>query len=146
MHRTSILSLVLVAGLSTGAAAQQQPMSMPVATQMPAVAGVWDAKTMVGPKDSVVVTEVLTMTANTKGWTMAFPGRTEAVAVRVMSSAGDSVVTESGPYASALRAGQTVSVRMVAHYKGDSMWGTAVATYGSGDKVNLKMAATRRKS
>jgi hypothetical protein len=145
MHRTSILSLVLVAGLSAGAAAQQQPMTMAMNPKMPAVTGIWDAKTMVGPKDSVVVTEVLTMTPDAKGWTMAFPGRTEAVPVRVMSAAGDSVVTESGPYASALRAGQMVTVRMVAHYKGDAMWGTAVATYGSGDKLNLKMSATRRK-
>jgi len=137
MHRASIIALALATGLSTGAAAQMK---------MSDIAGVWDAKTMAGPKDSVVVTEVLTMTADGKGWTMMFPGRTEAVPVKVVAMGGDSVVTDAGPYPSALRAGQMVTVHMTAHFKGDSMWGTALATYASGDKVTLKMAATRRKA
>ena len=141
MHRTAFASMALLAGIVTGAAAQQ-PMGMKMAD----IAGTWDAKTMVGPKDSVVVTEVLTMTADGKGWTMMFPGRTDAVPVKVVAMGGDSVVTDAGPYPSALRAGQMVTVHMTAHFKGDSMWGTALAVYGSGDKVNLKMAATRRKS
>jgi hypothetical protein len=152
MRRPSFLSLALLAGITTGVRAQQPPsapattpMSAPMSMKMSDIAGTWDAKTMMGPKDSVVVTEVLTMTADGKAWTMAFPGRADAVPVKVVSMGGDSVVTDAGPYASALRAGQMVTVHMVAHYKGDSMWGTALATYSSGDKATLKMAATRRK-
>ena len=140
MRRPSFLILALAAGVTTGAAAQQK-MSM----KMSDLAGVWDAKTMAGPKDSVVMTEVMTMTADGKGWTMWGAGRTDAVPVRVLSMAGDSVVTEDGPFPSALRTGQMVTVRTIAHFKGDSMWGTALATYSSGDKVTFKMAGTRRK-
>lgn len=144
MHRMSIVSLALAVGVTTGASAQQMA-GMSMGLKMSDIAGVWDAKTMVGPNDSVVVTEVLTVTADGKGWTMAFPGRAEAVPVKMVSMSGDSVVTDAGPYPSALRAGQMVTVHMVAHYKGDTMWGTALAVYGSGDKVNLKMSAMRRK-
>lgn len=140
MKRASMVLLTLAAGVTAGAAAQQ-----PKAITMADIAGVWDAKSMVGPRDSVVVTDVLTITADGKGWTMAFPNRAEPVPVRVMSMAGDSVDTDAGPYPSVLRAGQMVTVHMMAHFKGDSMWGTAVAAYASGDKVNLKVAGTRRK-
>lgn len=140
MKRASMVLVTLVAGMTAGARGQQ-----PKALTMADIAGVWDARTMVGPKDSVVVTDVLTITADGKGWTMAFPNRTEAVPVRVMSMAGDSVDTDAGPYPSVLRTGQMVTVHMMVHFKGDSMWGTALAYYASGDKVNLKVAGTRRK-
>ena len=144
MHRMTIVSLALAVGVTTGASAQQMS-GMSMGLKMSDIAGVWDAKTMVGPKDSVVVTDVLTMTADGKGWTMAFPGHTDAVPVKIVSMGGDSVVTDAGPYPSVLRAGQTVTVHMVAHFKGDTMWGTALAVYGSGDKVALKVSATKRK-
>ena len=128
----------------TQAAAAQQPMAAGIT--LTDVAGVWDSKTMVGPKDSVIVTTVLTATADGKGWTMAFPNRAQAVAVSVVFVGGDSIVTEAGPFPSYLRPGQTVTLlHTVAHYKGDQMWGTSAVTYASGDKLSLKIAATRRK-
>lgn len=141
MHRTFILAAAVLTGLATAATAQQP--NAPI--KLSDVAGVWDSKTMVSPNDSVVVTTVLTTTANRKGWTMTFP-KGEPVAVRVVSTAGDSIVTEAGPFPSYLRPGQTVTLlHMVAHYKGDQMWGTGAAQYGSGDKLSFKLAATRRK-
>jgi hypothetical protein len=100
---------------------------------------------MIGPKDSVVVTTVLTATASGKGWTMKFP-KGWPVRLRVVARGGDSVVTEAGPYPSYLRPGQTVKLlRTVSHYKGDQMTGTFVAQYASGDNVSGKLVATRRK-
>jgi hypothetical protein len=141
MRRTVLIPAFLL-GLTTAAAAQQ-----PAAGTKPAdVAGVWDGKSMIGPNDSVVTTTVLTATADDKGWTMTFPGREQPIAVRVTAMGGDSVVTEAGPYPSILRPGQTVTVlRMVSHYSGDTMTGSFWAEYSSGDKVNGKMTATRRK-
>jgi len=59
--------------------------------------------------------------------------------------AGDSVVTEAGPFPSVLRPGQTVTLlRSVAHFKGDTMSGTFEATYENGDVVKGKTLATRQ--
>jgi hypothetical protein len=142
MRRTLLIPAVLL-GLTTAAAAQQLTVER-TKPQPLSIAGVWDSKTLVGPKDSLVATTVLTTTANDLGWTMTFAGR-EPVAVRVISRGGDSVVTEAGPYASFLRPGQTVTlIRTTAHYSGNEMTGTFTAQYGSGDKLVGKLVATRR--
>jgi hypothetical protein len=139
MHRPTVLAAIIVAGITTTVSAQQ-----PAAGIKPSdVAGVWDAKSMVGPNDSVVATSVLT--ADTSGWTMKLEGR-DLIAMRVVAMGGDSIVTVAGPYPSILRAGLTVTVlRNVSHYKGDTMWGTFEALYSSGDKFSGKVTATRRK-
>ena len=141
MHRSFAITSIVLAACTTTASAQQ-----PAAGIKPSdVAGVWDAKSMVGPNDSVVATSVLTATADTSGWTMKLEGR-DLIAVRVVAMGGDSIVTEAGPYPSILRAGLTVTVlRNVSHYKGDSMWGTFEALYSSGDKFSGKVTGTRRK-
>ena len=142
MRHTFFLSAAVLAGLTTVATAQQTMAGIKLSD----VAGVWDGKTMTGPKDSVVATTVLTATADGKGWTMTFPNRKQPVAVRVVSVGGDSIVTEAGPYPSYVRPGQTVTLsHTVSHYKGTQMWGTAVVQYASGDKLTFKITATRRK-
>lgn len=140
MRRTVFISAVML-GFTSVAAAQQQQHGIKLGD----VAGVWDSRTLMGANDSVVATTVLTATADGKGWTMTFPDR-EPVAVRVVSMGGDSIVTETGPYASILRAGQQVTLlRMIAHYTGDQMSGTFSAEYESGDKIAGRVTATRRK-
>jgi hypothetical protein len=142
MRRTFFLSAAVLAGLTAAATAQQPRAGIKLSD----VAGVWNSKTMVGPKDSVVATTVWTTTADGKGWTMVFPNRAAPVQVRVVSMGGDSIVTEAGPFPSYLRPGQTVTLlHTVGHYKGDQMWGSSTAQYASGDKVTFKVTATRRK-
>lgn len=107
------------------------------------VAGSWDGKSMIGPKDSVVVTFTMWVAADGKSATMKYPGR-DPIPMRILAIGGDSVVTEAGPYPSILRAGQTVtSLRSVEHYKGNAMWGTFEAHYENGDVVKGKSQATR---
>lgn len=109
------------------------------------VAGTWNGKSMVGPKDSVFTTWVLTATADGKGVTYKRPG-SDAVPVRVVTFGGDSIVTEMGPLPSTLRPGETVTtVRVVGHYKGNTMAGTWEARYASGGVARGKVAATREK-
>jgi hypothetical protein len=140
MRHPLLLSAALLAGLTATAAAQKPAAGIKLAD----VAGTWDEKTMVGPKDSVVATAVLVATADGKGWTMTFP-KHPPVAVRVVSLGGDSVVTEAGPYPSVLRPGQTVTLlHMVGHFKGSQMSGTFEADYSGGDKVKGKMTGTRK--
>ena len=108
------------------------------------VAGTWEGQSMVGPKDSVFLTWVLTATADGKGWTLKRANR-DPVPVRIVAIGGDSIVWESGPYASFLRRGQMVRTRNVAHFKGDKMTGTWEGRYASGDVARGRTAATRKK-
>lgn len=142
MRRALFLSAAVLAGIP-GAAVAQQPTA---GIKLSDVAGVWDSKTMVGPKDSVVLTSVITATADGKGWTIAFPNAKLPIPMRVVATGGDSIVAEAGPYPSALRPGTMVKLlRTVSHYKGDEMWGTFTATYDKGDPASGKIAGTRRK-
>jgi hypothetical protein len=135
MRRELCWSVAALMGCVTLAAAQQAP----------GVAGSWNAETMTGPKDSVVTGYVLTIAADGKSATMTFPKR-DPIPVRILAMGGDSVVTEAGPYPSILRPGQTVtSLRSVAHYKGNAMWGTFEAHYANGDVLKGKTKATRGK-
>jgi photosystem II stability/assembly factor-like uncharacterized protein len=140
MRRTILCTAAILAGITAAAAAQQASHGIKLTN----VAGIWDSKTL-GPKDSVVATTVLTTTADGKGWTMTFP-KGEPIAVRVISAAGDSIVTEAGPFPSQVRPGQTVTLlHSISHYKGNEMWGTSVAQYAAGDTLTFKVKATRRR-
>ncbi len=135
MLRQLCWSITALVGLVTAAAAQKAP----------GAAGSWNAKTMIGPKDSVVATFVLTIAADGKSATMKFPKR-DPIPTRILAMGGDSVVAEAGPYPSVLRPGQTVnSLRTVAHYKGNAMRGTFEAQYANGDVVKGKIKAKRAK-
>lgn len=142
MRRTILCTAAALACITAAATAQAAQPAGP-GIKLADVAGTWDSKTM-GPKDSVIATTVLAITANGKGWTMTFPTGAP-VAVRVLSSAGDSVVTEAGPFPSHVRPGQTVTLlHTVGHYKGNEMWGTSHAQYAGGDTLSFKITATRR--
>ena len=153
MFRRLCLSLTALAGSVTIAAAQQPTAApQPTVAQQPAMRtvpqptgaeGTWNAKTMIGPKDSIVASYVLTVAPDSKSATIKFPDR-DAIPARIVALAGDSLVTEVGPYLSILRPGQTVTLlRSVAHYKGDTMSGTFEAKYENGDVVKGKTHATR---
>jgi len=140
MRRTILCTAAVLACIT--AAAEAQKAASP-GIKFANIAGTWDSKTL-GPKDSVLATTVLTTTADGKGWTMAF-ATGDPVALRVVSSAGDSVVTEAGPFPSHVRQGQTVTLlHSVSHYKGNEMWGTSRAQYSGGDTLTFKVTATRR--
>jgi hypothetical protein len=109
------------------------------------VAGTWEGKSMMGPKDTVITTWVVTASADSKAWTYKRAGL-EAKPMRILAMGGDSIVTAVGPLPSVLRPGQTVTVvRTVGHYKGNQMTGTFEAHYASGGVVRGTVAATRKK-
>jgi hypothetical protein len=109
------------------------------------VAGTWEGRSMVGPKDSVFQTWVLTGTADANGWTVK-RGSRDPLPVRVVAVGGDSIVWQAGPYPSVLKPGQTVTTgRNVGHVKGDRMTGTWAARYASGGVARGKIDATRKK-
>src|SRR5260370_40904758 len=69
------------------------------------VAGIWEGKSMVGPKDSVFVSWVLTATADGKAWTVK-RGTRDAVPGRVGTFSGDSTVLPATPHPATLPPGQ----------------------------------------
>ena len=99
------------------------------------IAGKWRLRTMDEAGGNVVESE-LTATADTAGWTLTRPDR-KTVPVRVVAVAGDSIITEAGPYESALRKGVQVRARMVLRLQEGKLVGTTEARYAmsGGDSV-----------
>lgn len=91
-------------------------------------AGTWNATSYLESGDTVVYT--MTATADPNGWTIDLPGR-DPMPQRIIAVAGDSVVTEIGPYESILRAGVMVTVRSVARLQDGRFVGTMTATYAT---------------
>ena len=127
-------ALVVSAALAMAASAGAQ-----------STAGVWNNRFMIGPKDSVIGSVIITVSDDQKTWIMKFADR-PPIPVRVIATGGDSVVTDAGPYPSTKRPGQSVTLlHSVSHYKGDHMTGTFEAHYSGGLVVQGKTAATRTK-
>src|SRR5438552_13941024 len=121
-----LVAAALAAGYATPAVAQNPAPAKKGGIKLSEVAGTWDLKSVMGPKDSVVVTSVVTATADGKGWTIKLANR-DPIPVRVVAVGGYSVVTDAGPYESILRPGQMVTTHTVGHYNGDAMTGTIEA-------------------
>ncbi len=111
------------------------------------VAGKWTVNVMPAGKDTTILTYALDATNDKTGWKITFPGR-KPVDVRVLSIDNDSIVTEAGPYASALRKSVMVTTHGSVHMEGDKLVGTTVAHYatkGPDSVLNLRTSGTRSK-
>lgn len=114
-------------------------MAPPPATMsLASVSGSWNMQTMPADRDTVLLTYVLTATADTAGWTLTFPGRAP-IPIRILHVAGDSVVSEAGPYESALRPGVQVTTKTVNRMQGDALIGSTEARYSSGPDTLLML-------
>lgn len=103
------------------------------AIDLASLAGTWTQRTMLEGQDSVIVAEIVA-TPTTEGWTMTMPGQ-EPVPIRVRVD-GDSLMTETGPFPSVLRAGATVTTSAVYRQRDGKLVGTLVARYsGGGDST-----------
>ena len=108
------------------------------------VAGKWKVRSTDEAGGNVVETE-LVATADTSGWTMTFPNR-KPVPVRVVAVAGDSIITESGPFESFIRKGVQVTTRTVNRLQDGRLVGTIEARYATkaGDSVALRPTEATR--
>jgi hypothetical protein len=161
MRAVIFLSTVCLTANAAMVTAQQPtappppPKAKPVAAQPAhhaanlkpsAIAGVWSFENTVkntAGQDTVVSSE-LSISANAKTWVTHLAGR-DPVPTRVVKMAGDSAVTESGPFPSVARAGQTVTTRETFHFKGDQAWGTIEAKYSNGEVVKGTIKGMRKK-
>jgi hypothetical protein len=109
-----------------------------------AMAGTWQVRGLDAAGDSIISYRV-TGGTETSGWTVQLPGRDPMVA-RVVAVQGDSVVTESGPFESALRPGVQVTTRSTFRLSGDSLVGSVVAHYSGGGPdsvINFRLIGVR---
>ncbi|MGE0555073.1 MAG: hypothetical protein AB7R55_16710 [Gemmatimonadales bacterium] len=119
-------------------------VAAPVGVDLASLAGTWTLRTTPDGQDTVITSE-LVLTGTTEGWTMTMPGR-DPVPVRVRVD-GDSIMTETGPFPSALRAGATVTTNAVYRVEGDKLVGTLTAHYEGTAADSLltgRQEATRR--
>ena len=95
--------------------------------------------------DSVVLTYELNATADPSGWTITFPGR-PPVPMRATAD-GDSIITDAGPYESALRKGVQVTTRGVFRLVNGQLVGTTTGHYqtsGADSVATFRSVATKK--
>jgi hypothetical protein len=108
------------------------------------VAGKWKIRAT-DEADGTVIESELTATADTSGWTVTFPNR-KPIPVRIIAVAGDSIVTEVGPYESVRRKGVQVTTRTVRRLQDSKLVGTSVArfaTRGPDSVARYRLEGTR---
>ena len=128
---------------STTAAPETPAAPAPIA--LTDIAGKWSVRTMAETGDSVLVSYELVASSDTSGWSLNFPKR-KPVPMRVVAVGGDSIVTEAGPFDSALRKGVKVTTRSVNRLQDGKLVGTTVAHYatkGADSVRNLRFEGTR---
>ena len=92
------------------------------------LAGHWQMRAF-SPRGDTLTMYQLDAPADTAAWTITFRNR-PPIPLRVLAVAGDSIVTEAGPYPSVLQQNVAVrSLRAVNRLEGDRLVGTFVARY-----------------
>jgi len=137
MRRVIMLSCALIAAACgpREKAAEEQP-AVATAIALADVAGTWTMHAMNVAGDSTLVTAQMVAAAGMDGWTYTFAGR-DPVPMRVLAVDGDSIVTEMGPYPSALREGVTVTTRSVLRLQNGELVGTFDAHYATAGPDSL---------
>jgi hypothetical protein len=112
------------------------------------LAGTWDGSSLDSAGNPLVRTELIATDSDT-GWTLnlinaADTSKRTTTDVRVVSLAGDSLVVESGPYASVLREGQQITTRTVYRLENGRLVGITDVTYPGPEVVTLRGELTRR--
>ena len=131
---------------TTPAAAAAPAPAPPAAFSMADAAGQWDvsATPESGP-DTSATKYVLTATADTTGWVIAFPSGLK-VPLHVTVS-GDSLMTTTGLFASQRRKGAKVMTETVLRMSGGKLVGTSVAHYQNAKAdsvVRLRTEGTKK--
>jgi hypothetical protein len=125
-------------GIAGDTAAATATPSAAATISLADVAGKWKVRSTDEAGGNVVEIE-LVATADTTGWTLTGPNR-KPIPVRVTAVAGDSIVTEAGPYESFIRKGVQVRTRTVNRLRDGKLVGTTEARYATkgGDSVSLR--------
>lgn len=140
MHRFTLACTCGVAILAACGGSNQKSAadSTAVATPPPAppappavsfndFAGKWNLRVTNQAGDSTLITEVMTAKTTATGWTLV-RGKLKAQPLRP-AVAGDSLITDGGPFPSALRKGTKVTTHTVWRLQNGKLIGTTTAHY-----------------
>lgn len=131
--------------VDTTAAVAPAPAA-PAALTLADVEGNWDVNVK-NDADSTLTSYVFAAGADTSKWTMTFKGRKDAIPVRIVAMAGDSISTQVGPYSSAVRKNVQVTTDATYRVSGGNLTGTAVGHYSvkTADSVmTFKLDGTKK--
>lgn len=103
------------------------------------LAGIWDVEARVNGSDAVATRYVLTI--NDSGWRIQFADGS-VINPEILSIAGDSIVTRSGPYPSTLRPGVSVITEGVFRLRDGKMIGQSVARYSVNTSDSVRRIST----
>jgi hypothetical protein len=109
------------------------------------VAGRWKVRSTDEAGGNVVESS-LTATSDTTGWTMELANNPKPIPVRVIAVAGDSIVTDAGPFQSALRKGLQVNTRTTYRIQDGKLVGVVEARYrikGTDSVAHRSLEGTR---
>lgn len=120
--------------MDTAATASETPAAS-AAISLADVAGKWKVRSTDEAGGTPVEVEMVA-TADTSGWTLTGPNR-KPVPVRVIAVAGDSFVTEAGPFESFIRKGVQVTTRAVYRLQDGKLVGTTEARYALGGRDSV---------
>ena len=147
-HRLAIALGFLVLGCGGEAgndadvpAAAPAPAPAPAGLSMADVAGDWTVEVMPENADTTVLTFQLTATAD-GNWMMMFPGRTDHITMQATAS-GDSIISQAGPYPSALRDGVNVTTTGVMRLENGMLVGRTTARYQGATADSVVVLRTR---
>jgi hypothetical protein len=124
--------------------AAMEPTPAPMSLDQ--VAGKWNVRiTSAETGDSTLTSYVLDAKADTAGWTFQFPTGAP-IAMHVTSMAGDSLVTEAGPFDSRLQKGVKVHSIVTWRVRDGKLVGTVVSHYDTKPPTtrNLMAEGTRQ--
>jgi hypothetical protein len=128
----------------TGESATIQPAAA-APISLAEVSGKWNVRST-DESGGNVVESGLTVTSDTTGWTMQVPNNRKPIPVRVIAVAGDSIITEAGPFESALRKGLQVQTRTVYRLQDGKLVGDIEARYrikGTDTVAHRRLEGTR---
>lgn len=134
------LCLVLAGGLlvlgcereSTEEATEEQAADTVAAAptiSLADIAGTWDMRAV--PETGDTTATISQVQATPDGWTLILQDRDPIEGV--VTTSGDSIVVDAGPYESVRRAGVMVTTNAVYRLEGDRLVGTVVAHYATSD-------------
>lgn len=149
---TSLVVLVLLAcskpadkPAESESAAAPEAAAAPAGISLADVAGTWKVHGVAEGDPSKSVDYDMVIGAEGSGWTINFPNR-DPIPVRVVSTDGDSIVVEAGPFESVLRKGVQVNTTSTNRLVGGKLVGTTVARYanaGADSVLRINTEATR---
>jgi hypothetical protein len=150
MNKTMRLCLVMATGLLLGGCAnepaEEATEELPADTvaavptiTLADVAGTWDMRSVpVSGEDTTATVYQSIVTAD--GWTLMLPDRDPIEGI--VTTSGDSIMVDAGPFESVRRDGATVTTHAVYRLEGDRLVGTTYAHYETSEPDSVLELAT----